>query len=416
MNKVYSVLLLIGLIGAPALGAKITFDSSGGMQIDGKKTFVISFGMPPPAGGKTPEGKDGLAELHDAGANFARIAPQKWPTEEAQGSPAALARFQGWLDAAAAAHLYCWITLGDLPAIKPKDPKNEEMLRMIINRFKNHPGLGGWKGYDEPAWGKIPVEPLKRAYELFHQLDPNHPVIVIHAPTKASLPLEPYMAACDVTGVDIYPIAYPPGKHSDFGNREISIVADCTQWISRAAHGKPVWMTLQIAWGGTASAGKTLRFPSFEQERYMAYAAIINGARGINYQGGALPLSLNERDAKLGWNWTFWERVMRRLVEELGEKSPLQPALVAANAKLPIKVEGAGDVEFTTRQVNNDLFILAAKREGATAKVKFSGIATTQTSGDVLFEEPRRIQIEGGAFEDWFGPNDVHVYRIARGN
>ena len=148
----------------------------------------------------------------------------------------------------------------------------------------------------------------------------------------------------------------------------------------------------------------------------MAYAAIINGARGINYQGGALPLSLNERDAKLGWNWTFWERVMRRLVEELGEKSPLQPALVAANAKLPIKVEGAGDVEFTTRQVNNDLFILAAKREGATAKVKFSGIATTQTSGDVLFEEPRRIQIEGGAFEDWFGPNDVHVYRIARGN
>ena len=95
MNKIYSVLLLVGLIGAPALGAKITFDSSGVMQIDGKKTFVISFGMPAPAEGKTPEGKDGLAELHDAGANFARIAPQKWPTEEAQGSPARWRDFKG---------------------------------------------------------------------------------------------------------------------------------------------------------------------------------------------------------------------------------------------------------------------------------------------------------------------------------
>src|SRR6476469_10749155 len=112
MNKIHSVLLLVALIAAPALGAKITFDSSGVMQIDGKKTCVISFGVPPPAGGKTPEGKDGLAELHDAGANFARIAPQKWPTEEAQGSDAAMARLRAWLDAAAAHDMHCWVTLG----------------------------------------------------------------------------------------------------------------------------------------------------------------------------------------------------------------------------------------------------------------------------------------------------------------
>src|SRR5205085_5704842 len=129
------------------------------------------------------------------------------------------------------------------PVLKPGDLAREQALRKVIMRFRHHPALAGWKGSDEPAWGKVPVEAVLRAYRVFKQLDPDHPMIIIHAPTKASLPLEPYMAGCDVTGVDIYPIAYPPVQHSDFPNHEISVVADCTQWVARAAHGKPVWMT-----------------------------------------------------------------------------------------------------------------------------------------------------------------------------
>src|SRR5207244_7499569 len=103
-------------------------------------------------------------------------------------------------------------------------------------------------------------------------------------------------------------------------------------------------MTLQIAWAGTATAGKTLRFPTFPQIRYMAYAAIINGARGVNFQGGERPLSLNQRDTKLGWNWTQWDKVMRRLIAELRESSPLHPALIEPDSTLPIKLEGATDI------------------------------------------------------------------------
>jgi hypothetical protein len=398
-----------------AAAANVSFDENGVCQIDGKKTFVISFGMPPPAGGKTPQGNDAFAELREAGATFVRIAPQKWPTEEKQGSPEAMARIQRWLDVAAAHDMHCWITLGELPALKPKNKDGEQTLRTIVNRFRDHPGLGGWKGADEPAWVKVPPDNCVAAYRIFKALDPDHPVILIQAPTKASLPLEPYADACDVTGVDIYPIAYPPGKHSDFGNRELSIVSDCTRWVVRASKGKPVWMTLQIAWGGVASEGKTLRFPSFEQSRYMAYAAIINGARGINYQGGALPTTLNERDMKLGWNWTFWENVMRRLVLELGDKGPLKDALLAPNSKLGVKLAKPADVEFAVREVGRDVFILAAKREGETGQVKFTGLpAATDERVEVLFEAPRTVKVTGGGFEDWFGPNDVHVYRLHR--
>ena len=30
-------------------------------------------------------------------------------------------------------------------------------------------------------------------------------------------------------------------------------------------------------------------------------------------------------DAKLGWNWTFWKRVLRPVMDEIGNKSPLAP-------------------------------------------------------------------------------------------
>jgi hypothetical protein len=171
-------------------------------------------------------------------------------------------------------------------------------------------------------------------------------------------------------------------------------------------------MSLQISWAGTSGPGKTLRMPTFPQERYMAYAAIVSGARGINFQGGERVRSLNERDSKLGWNWTHWKKVMRPLLEELGAKSPLQPALVAANSRLPIKVAGATDIDFCVREVGDEVFILAAKREGTTVKVRFTGLPAMKISGAVLFEEPRKVEVKNGAFDDWFGPNEVHVYRL----
>ena len=119
-------------------------------------------------------------------------------------------------------------------------------------------------------------------------------------------------------------------------------------------------------------------------------------------------------DAKLGWNWTFWRRVMRRLILEIGEKSPLYPALLAPNSKLPVTVKGAPDLEFCVREVGKEIFILAAKREGATVKVTFSGLPSTAADGVVLFEDSRKVQVKDGAFDDWFGPNEVCVYRLSR--
>jgi hypothetical protein len=285
----------------------------------------------------------------------------------------------------------------------------------VIAAFKDHPAIGGYKASDEPAWGHVPLDNVVRAYRAIREVDPNHPVLVLHAPKFTADVIAPYMPGCDVTGEDIFPIGYPPGKHSDLPNKELSVVADETDKIMKAAGGKPVWITLQIAWSGVSRPGtNTLRYPTFFEERYMTYAAIIHGARGINYFGGSIVVDMNARDAQLGWNWTFWERVLKPVVQEIGEKSPMNPALLVPNSKLPIKLEGAKDVDFCVREAGNDLFILAAKREGETSQVTFSGLPAPDGTSELLFESPRKVTVKAGSFTDWFAPHEVHVYRFPR--
>ncbi len=174
---------------------------------------------------------------------------------------------------------------------------------------------------------------------------------------------------------------------------------------------KPVWMVLQIAFSGTIKPGKTLRFPTFPETRFMTYQAIINGARGLLYFGGHLEKSLSPQDAKLGWNWTHWRTVLRPVIEQIGSKSPLYPALVAPDSAMPVKCATPG-VELVVREVNGGVFLLACKREGDTVQVKFTGLPTALRKAQVLFESPREVEAKDGALVDWFAPFEVHVYRF----
>jgi hypothetical protein len=145
----------------------------------------------------------------------------------------------------------------------------------------------------------------------------------------------------------------------------------------------------------------------------MSYQAIINGARGLLYFGADYQACLNERDRKLGWNWTYYDRVLKPVLDELRADGPLYPALVAPDAKVPVTVEGAADIEFTFRETARAAYLIAAKREGSAMQVQFRGLPAWIREGQVLFEEPRNIAVTSGGFDDWFGPNEVHVYRFA---
>jgi hypothetical protein len=390
------------------------------LSINGKKLFPVGFTVPPPPDAKTPAGKLALEEFREAGATFIRTGPMRdveegkkfaaWDAEWAE-------REKQYMKAAARAGMYCAPFLKELAEIDAKHPEREDRLRRVVRFFKNYPGLGVWKGADEPQWGKRPVPALLRAYHIIHEEDPNHPVWIVQAPRGTVEELKAYDATYDIGGVDLYPVSYPPGRHlpETDTNREISVIGDYTRKMLHVTEErKPIWFTLQIAFSGTVPPKHPLRFPTFPQQRFMTYQAIINGARGLVYYGGNLAPTLSERDQPYGWNWTYWERVLRPIVEEVGDKGPLATALCAADSKLPVKANST-EIELCVREVGRDVFVLACCREPQkTLQVQFESLPRGVADGEVLFESPRKVDVRAGAFSDWFAPFDVHVYKFTR--
>jgi hypothetical protein len=422
--------------------SRVTIDrATGALRIGGAKVFPLGLSNPPPPGGQNPGGEDGLKALAASGVSFLRTGRGDWSVG---GLAEQLAAERARLDAAATHGLHCWLYLGDVPdlparaAAGSQASTREQVLSSIAATFKDHPGLGAYKGVDEPRnpfRGKDWLRPdgLVRAARKLKSLDPNHPLVIIQAPRSTVAQLTPYRPAFDITGADIFPIAYPPGEHSDLGNRDISVVGDVTRKMVRAAGGKPVWTTLQIAWSGTVTSARkptvVPRFPTLHELRFMAYQAIACGARGLMFFGGHLTQASRPVDARAGWNWTFWDLALRPLIEELSSTA-VAPALVAPNG--PAVKTTAKDVDLVTRRDGRFLYVLATRRGGATSRIGFTGLPRKRngspiTGGQVLFEyvqEPppppigagrqvfRSVPVTDGGFRDWFGPHDVHVYRF----
>lgn len=388
-----------------------SINSDNVIEIDGKKVFPIGFTLGPAPGAKAPDGREGLAVIADAGGLLIRTGPHG---DNNHWDEATIEAEKKWEEAAARNGMYCMPWLHELAEIRDGESAKAAKLKRILDLFRNNPGLGYWKGADEPEWGKLPVAALKTAYDIIKQQDPNHPVWIVQAPRGTVETLRPYVDTYDIGGMDVYPVSVPAGVHSRGTNKEISMVGDFTKMMMETQQGeKPVTMTLQIAWSGVTKPGKKLVFPTPTQERFMAYEAIIDGARGLTFFGGQLPTTLNTRDRALGWNWTFWEHVLEPVMKEIGHGSPLEEALTAPDAKLPIRCDGPG-MEFLARETPGALYILACKRQGNAIEARFSGLPANISHGKVMYEAERIVSVDHGTFTDSFGPFAVHVYRFAR--
>lgn len=174
------------------------------------------------------------------------------------------------------------------------------------------------------------AEELLEGYRVLKSIDPGHPVWMNHAPRNQIAQLARFNHAADIVGCDIYPApAYRVG-HSDLADRSLSSVGAFTLRMQEAAPGKPVWMVLQgfgwpdIGGGDLKEAGGDMRRfrPSFAESRFMAYDAIVRGARGLLYWGTAYI----EKDAVL------WQDLLRLVAELDG----FQTVLAAPDMKLDL--------------------------------------------------------------------------------
>jgi len=379
-----------------------THDPHGTVLVDGVASFPIGLSPPPPPGSQTPAGGDALDEVVGAGISFLRVGPPRgrWNDD-------ALTDAENWNAAAAARGVHTWIALGELAHAQPDTP-DDVQLQQVVTALKDSPGFGMWKGQEEPLLRGWSAPLLQHAFDATEAIDPDHLFAIIEAPRGSAAELAPFSAVCSGHGVDVYPVSF------GVANPDLGQVGKWTRTIRSITPGRAVFTTLQICFSGSDDAAGSGAFvlPTHRQARYMAYDAIINGARGLIFFGGATPHCFLPADAALGWNWTFWNGVLRRLVTEIGPRGRLHPALLAPDTGPALRTDDP-TTEISGRSVGETgIWVMAARRGSGTRKVTIRGLPTSIAQGR-HYRSNRPVAVRRGAFTDTFAQWDVHVYHFS---
>ena len=393
--------LALALGTAGVLAARTTYDANGTILLNGVKTFPISLNKPPPLDGLTPWGTAALDEVVGAGVTLLGAGPvgRDW-------TDADLADASAWTAAAAARGVHAWIHLRELARAAP-GTLEEERLRTVVGALRDDPGLALWKGVDEPWWSGYPADALAHSYALTKSLDPAHLSFVTQAPRGTPADLAPYASVADVHGVDVYPVRYrrpDPNLHA---------VGTWTKRVASVTPNHVVMTTLGICFRGSADpAGSgAVVLATRRQARYMAYDAIMNGARALNFYGGHLPACLGQRDAPLNWNWSYWETVLRPLVGEIGPRSRLYRALLVPGSALAVRTSDVR-TPVVSRRVGREIWVIAARWGRGRARVRFTRLPKSLRARGWVYRENRRVVVRDRTFSDRFSRWDVHVYRF----
>jgi hypothetical protein len=398
--------LLAGLVTASSAGAAVTkLDRHGTVVLDGRKVFPIVLAKGPPA--------DGLREVAAAGVNFVKVGPTRTWTD------ADVADAIGWNRAAAAAGLHTWVNLSSLSQARPGGWR-EALLRHVVGSLEADPSgraIGMWKGADEPWRFRLRPSSLRFAYCLATgrgkrswcagrlPIDRDRVWVTVQAPRAGVWSLASYSEVTDVHGVNHYPIAIGD-PDPDLG--EVGSWTNVLRW---ATPNRAVWTTLQVCWSWSYDAAGNIALPTFAQERFMVYDAIVNGARALAFYGGQNPKCWGQLDLAGGWNWTFWERVLEPLVREIGAGSAIAPALVNPGSTRSLPTSDPTVRAISRRGPGGETWVIATRSGEGSQPVTIGGLPAAAASAGV-YTEARSVPVANGSLTDTFDRWAVHVYRL----
>ena len=230
---------------------------------------------------------------------------------------------------------------------------------------------------------------------LLKEIDPAHPVWMNHAPRNQIAQLAAFNEGADAVGCDIYPVPAYGGGHSDLADRSLASTGAFTLRMQEAAPGKPVWMVLQgFGWADlqknpTEEVREEKRRPTFRESRFMAYDAIVRGARGILYWGTAYI----EKDSE------FWGDLLK-LVRELAD---LQPVLAAPDAAIDATVTlaqtwGSVDrgVEILPKNVDGKVHLIVVNEFTDPLHYTINGLDDLEGTVYADPEDHREAKVTGG--------------------
>jgi len=397
---------LIGLalmFGKNLIAESPRLDADGVLVLEGQRRFIIGCYY-------NPMTAAGLEELARNGFNLVHCAAK---TEA--------------LDLARTAGLYAWVNTGNsIDFSLDAKPRTEKLTQLV--RTLNHPALAVWEVPDEALWNLSYPALSRRFYsdtvtvaeqdQILANLKQSvvqtaagfaqgvahlksldrRPVWFNHAPRNSLADLKLFSKPADILGCDIYPVHEGLNGHSDFINHALSSVGEYTDYMQSAGPGKPVWMVLQaFSWDllktPVPEQPEPRTFPTYRQSRFMAYNAILHGAKGILYWGSHYTSPQSR----------FW----KSLLAVTREIAALEPFLVAPEVQGKMKVEPLQftssqptRVASTLRQVGNE-YLLIVMQEDLNQPVSVSNLQFLENRTLYELGTSREYTVQNGQIRIW---------------
>jgi hypothetical protein len=197
--------------------------------------------------------------------------------------------------------------------------------------------------------------------------------------------------------------------------------------LKQAYGDRPRLLVLQ-AWNWEPLNYGEQGYPTPRESRFMAYQAVLHGAKGLHYYGqlhctrpnSAAGLWSEAKDPKINkqefekcrqLNQRFWDQ-HKTFFQELARASSIF-TLREAEAKMKAALvkqtpEGSAGIEFITKQADKSIFLLSVNADAKPRTATFQ-LPNAGTEVHVLFEN-RKIPVKDGKFTDEYKAYDTHVY------
>ena len=340
----------------------------------------------------------GYAEYPSAGMNTVLFAYGSWSNQ----GPAITSALEG----ASANGLKLMFEI-DRNVLQQQPGYPISLIDEQVDLAKSHPALLGYYLIDEPEWQGVNVATLQDRYAQVKNRDAVHPIFVAHSHTTSYLSSEPppYM---DVLMSDTYMVhrVFP-----EFGD-ELWVVAQHARIMAQQSESQGKQAYINIVQAHSSDPTYTgFRPPTFGEQRYISYAPIVQGARGL-----------------LWWMHYYTTQDYRTNVVGpiASEIESLVPAIISNSTAVSVSSDRdgqsthgvVGDISYLFGQDETGGYLIAVNNTASAFSVQFT------LEGDWLLDiapvlsESRTVTLQDlgsdtRKFTDSFGPFDVNVYRIA---
>lgn len=273
----------------------------------------------------------------------------------------------------------------------------------------NAQSLGEGKGYGPPVSPKKVIEDYKK----IKSRGPAIPVILnlgqgvawdewVGRGIRTNHPEDypEYAKGADIVSFDIYPVTHTDPAVAGKLERVGYGMDRLKGWTD-----KPRWTCIECT-----SINNPKVKPTAHQVRAIVWISLIHGAKGLIYFCHQFEPNFIESALLADTELATEVGKINRQIRSLGRilKSRDDPD----TARVEVPNAQSSPVKILCKKVDGHAYIFAVNETDQTNSAVFT--LKNFTDGEVeMIDEERKIAINGGAFDDKFGPYDVRLYKIA---